>query len=101
MHLGNLYVNVARPRHHCVLFVLVGQLYLNAHRLTVAAQAQAYETAWRSFMDHTAQLGTAFDGSAVHAQDHVVLLETGFSGGRVLIDHGDFDAFFLFQFQGA
>ena len=77
--------------------MLVGQLDLHGHGLAVTAHAQVYQPPRRRLVDHAAQLGPAFDRSAVHGQDNVVLFQASLPGGRVLIHHGDLYAFFFLQ----
>jgi hypothetical protein len=79
--------------------VPVGQLHLDGHGLTVAADAESHHAARRRFLNHAAQLGGTINRSAVEAYDHVMLVHAGFSRGSVLVDHGDLRSVFFLELQ--
>ena len=96
--LGHVQVHVTRLRtHHGILFVLVSQLHLHGHGLALTAHSQAYQPARGRLVNHAPKLRPAFDRSAIHGQDNVVLFQASLPSGRVLIHHGDLYAFFFLQ----
>jgi hypothetical protein len=50
-------------------------------------------------MHNSPQLLHARDFLIIDAEDDIVFFETGLSGGRILINHGDFDAILVFHMQ--
>src|SRR5208282_3175461 len=99
-HLGHFW-HGRHIRLPCHRLVPVGQLHFDRHGLTVATDPQANDAARRSFLDHAAQLSSAFDGRAVEAQYDVVFVQAGFTSGSVLVNGGDLDSVFLIQFEGS
>ena len=77
----------------------VGKLRFDRQRLTVAADAESHHAAWRRFLDHPAQLGGTLYRRTVQAHDDIMLVQPGFSGGSVLVDHGDFRTVLFLELQ--
>src|ERR1039458_36505 len=97
-HLWHLELTVLTPPRR---LVPVGELHLDRHSLTVAADAEIHDAAGRRFLNHPAQLGGTLYRGTVQAYDDVVLVQPGFSGGSVLVDHGDRGSVLFLEFQFA
>src|ERR1700674_1454849 len=93
-HPRHVDVNLRLPRHR---LAPVGKLHLDGHRLTVAADPEIHHSAWGRFLNHPAQLGSTLYGCTVQAHDDVMLVQPGFSGGSVLVKHGDLCSVLLLE----
>ena len=89
-------MNLRLPRHR---LVPVGKLHLDGHWLTVAADAEIHHAARGRFLNHPAQLGSTLYRRAVQAHDDVMLVQAGFSGGSVLVNHGDLRSVLFLELQ--
>src|SRR5208282_4209886 len=84
------------PRHR---LAPVGKLHLDGQRLTVAANAEIHHAAWRHFSNHAAQLSRTLYRRTVQTYDHVVFVQSGFSGGSVLVDHRNLGSVLFLELQ--
>ena len=79
----------------------VRQLGFESHGLAVAADSEGHHASRRNFTDHAAQLFHTLHLVSIETENDVVLFESGFARGRVLIDQRHFHAVFFLELQVA
>src|SRR5262245_23621645 len=78
----------------------IGELYLERKWLAVAAHAQRNNAPWGGLANHSPELRAALHVCTIHAEDHIVLFQSGLARGRVLVDHRHFNAALVLEFEG-
>ena len=88
-------------RHVDECLLPIRELHLDRHGLSITADAENHHPSRGHFVNHPAQLRAALDGSAVHGQDDIVLLDSRFARWCILVHHGDFDALLFLKLQSS
>ena len=78
----------------------IGQRDLHVQGLSVAHDGERHRAPWLRLANNVAELIFIFDLIAIEADDHVVLLQTGFSGRCVLVNHRHLGPRGALQLQG-
>src|SRR6266849_106044 len=89
-------VDLRLPFHR---LVPVGELHLDRQWLAVTADAEIDHAARRRLLNHPTQLSSTLYRRAVQAYDHVMFVQTGLSGGSVLVDHRDLRSVLFLELQ--